>query len=138
MDFNVRIRRDENQSVTLELSGNLRSGEPVSQLKESIKAELRNGARNILLDMSAVTSIDSSGLGEIVSSLITVQGLDGSLKIAGLNTRSSAVIHVTGLEPILNATPQIMPKHTRTHWQSIVIVLAIVAIVTAFYWIALR
>ena len=139
MDFEIRIRRNEKKSVTLELSGKLRSGEPAARLRESIKAELRNGARNILLDMTAVSYVDSSGLGEMVSSLITVQSKGGSLKMTGLNTRSNDVIQTTGLGPVLKALSPSSPPHDRkAHRQNFVIALAIIVVVASFFWIALR
>ena len=138
MVFKINIRRNKDRIVVLEMSGPLRVGETVSLLRQTLQAQIRNGENNFLLDMSAVTAVDSSGLGEMVSLVTSVRSRGGSLDLTGLNKQSTTVIRMTGLEPALNAPLPILPRDLNTHWKNLGIVVVILLVAAAFYWIALR
>ena len=68
-----------------------------SQLREVITNALNGGKNNILLDMSGVTTIDSSGIGELVGSYTTVTNRGGKLKLLHLPAKLNELLHVTQL-----------------------------------------
>jgi len=55
------------------------------------------GKNKILLDMSGVTTIDSSGIGELVGSYTTVANRGGKLKLLHLPAKLNELLHVTQL-----------------------------------------
>ena len=67
------------------------------QLREVISAALANGRTNILLDLSGVTTLDSSGIGELVGSYTTVTNRGGKLKLLHLPAKLNELLHVTQL-----------------------------------------
>ncbi len=81
----------------INLQGKITIGAGDSQLREVITSALNSGKNNILLDMSGVTTIDSSGIGELVGSYTTVTNRGGKLKLLHLPAKLNELLHVTQL-----------------------------------------
>jgi anti-anti-sigma factor len=81
----------------IKLEGKITIGAGDSQLRESITNTLNQGKSKILLDMSGVTTIDSSGIGELVGSYTTVTNRGGKLKLLHLPAKVNDLLHVTQL-----------------------------------------
>ncbi len=95
MRINVRHQDDV---VVAELVGRLQMGAGDIDLHKLIDELLADGHRKILLDLSQVPSIDSSGIGELVAGLKVIRELDGQLKILSL---PEGIRHVLGMAQIL-------------------------------------
>ena len=89
--------RDVNGVEIIKLEGKITIGAGDSQLREVIGNSLNAGKKNILLDMSGVTTIDSSGIGELVGSYTTVTNRGGKLKLLHLPAKLNELLHVTQL-----------------------------------------
>ena len=81
----------------IKLEGKITIGAGDSQLREVITNSLNAGKNNLLLDMSGVTTIDSSGIGELVGSYTTVTNRGGKLKLLHLPAKLNELLHVTQL-----------------------------------------
>lgn len=81
----------------IKLEGKITIGSGDSQLREVITNALNSGRNNLLLDMSGVTTIDSSGIGELVGSYTTVANRGGKLKLLHLPAKLNELLHVTQL-----------------------------------------
>jgi len=81
----------------ISLQGKITIGAGDSQLREVITNAVNNGKTKILLDMSQVTTIDSSGIGELVGSYTTVTNRGGKLKLLHLPAKLNELLHVTQL-----------------------------------------
>jgi anti-sigma B factor antagonist len=81
----------------IKLEGKITIGSGDSQLREVITSALNAGRNNLLLDMSGVTTIDSSGIGELVGSYTTVANRGGKLKLLHLPAKLNELLHVTQL-----------------------------------------
>ncbi|HEY4641670.1 MAG TPA: STAS domain-containing protein [Gemmatimonadaceae bacterium] len=81
----------------ISLQGKITIGSGDSQLREVITNAVNGGRSNILLDMSGVTTIDSSGIGELVGSYTTVTNRGGKLKLLHLPAKLNELLHVTQL-----------------------------------------
>ena len=68
----------------IKLDGKITIGSGDQQLREIITNALSQGKSKLLLDMSGVTTIDSSGIGELVGSYTTVTNRGGKLKLLHL------------------------------------------------------
>ena len=68
--------------TVLKLSGQVTLGRESQQLRQRIKSLLAEGKNQILVDLADVTHVDSAGLGTLVSSLTSVQGAGGRMKLA--------------------------------------------------------
>ena len=74
-------------------------GRAGAELKRLV-AGLLTGGEQLRLDLSAVTFIDSSGLGAIVS-LIKLIGSRGDLEITGVGPRVHEMLQLTHLDRVL-------------------------------------
>ena len=81
----------------IKLDGKITIGAGDQQLRDVITSAIDAGQTNILLDLSGVTTIDSSGIGELVGSYTTVTNRGGKLKLLHLPAKLSELLHVTQL-----------------------------------------
>lgn len=66
-------------------------------LREAVGEALEAGARNILVNLGGVSTIDSSGIGELVSAYTTVSNRGGKLKLFNLPPKVSDILQITQL-----------------------------------------
>ena len=86
-----------NNIEVISLQGKITIGAGDTQLREVIANAVNAGKTNILLDLSGVTTIDSSGIGELVGSYTTVTNRGGKLKLLHLPAKLNELLHVTQL-----------------------------------------
>jgi len=89
--------RNVNGVEIIKLDGKITIGSGDQQLREVISNALNQGKNNLLLDMSGVTVIDSSGIGELVGSYTTATNRGGKLKLLHLPAKLNELLHVTQL-----------------------------------------
>ena len=89
--------------VIMDLSGRITIGEGTLILKERIQKLLSAGDRKFLLNLSDVDYIDSSGLGELVTSFTTVRNQGGQLKLLNLTRRVQDLMQITKLLTVFEA-----------------------------------
>ncbi len=94
--------RQVDQVTVLDLSGRIVLGEGSVQLRDSIKDLLAKGQKNILLNLSDVNYIDSSGLGELVSAYTSVRNAGGELKLLGLTKKVHDLLQITKLYTVFD------------------------------------
>jgi anti-sigma B factor antagonist len=81
----------------IDASGRITLGEGASAFRDLIRDLAAKGDKKILLNLSDVTYIDSSGIGEMVSGYTTVTNHGGVLKLLGLNKRVKDLLQITKL-----------------------------------------
>src|SRR5437899_12460190 len=79
MSLNVKTRKVDG-IVVVDMSGRLTIGEPVLLLRETLRVQVNDGARQFVLNLGDVSYIDSSGLGELVSAYTTVRNNPGAVQ----------------------------------------------------------
>jgi anti-sigma B factor antagonist len=89
--------RDVNDVEIIKLDGKITIGAGDQQLRDVIANACASGHNKILLDLSGVTTIDSSGIGELVGSYTTVTNRGGKLKLLHLPAKLNELLHVTQL-----------------------------------------
>lgn len=97
----VTSRQIEGVTV-LDLSGRIDLGEGGVVLREAIQDVLAKGEKKILLNMSDVTYIDSSGLGELVTAFTSVRNRGGELKLLNLTRRVHDLLQITKLYTVFD------------------------------------
>ena len=93
----IELRANGDVSIAA-LEGRLQHGVGDIALRDLVNDLLSDGRTKILLDLSRVPSIDSSGIGELVASLKVAEELDAQIKILQL---SDGVRHVLDISHIL-------------------------------------
>ena len=97
------VERAVGDVAVLDLDGRLIAGDGDQQLVETVNRLTQAGSRKVLLNLDAVTYIDSAGLGAIVSKFITLRKRDGHLKLCNLRVRSFRVLNITRLLTVLES-----------------------------------
>ncbi len=99
----LTIATRELDGVTiLDLSGRITLGEGAVQLREAIRELIGKGQKKILVGLGDVNYIDSSGLGELVSSYTTAKNQGADLKLLNLTKKVKDVLQVTKLYTVFD------------------------------------
>jgi len=81
----------------IRLTGKITIGTGDVKIRELIDNALTEGKANLLVDLGGVTSIDSSGIGEMVACYTSVTKQDGQLKLVHLSPKINDIMQVTQL-----------------------------------------
>jgi anti-sigma B factor antagonist len=102
-NFSIKIR--EVGAVTLlDVSGRLTSFE-TGALRDSISRLLIEGRRDIVLNLSGLKYLDSSGIGELARVYVMVVKQSGQMKVVGLSSKIEEVLKVTQLYQVFPEFP---------------------------------
>jgi anti-sigma B factor antagonist len=96
----------EDKSVLLTINGIL-NAHTAPDLKQKIEAMIDAGNRKLIVDMSEVEFVDSSGLAAIVSGLKKTHALDGSLVLVGVHPNVMEVFRLTLLDQVFQFYPDL-------------------------------
>ena len=94
--------RREGDVAVLDLKGRIRINGGTLALHRSIRCLVEEGKTKILLNLAGVTHIDSTGLGELISSCVTVSNKGGQIKLAHLTERLQEIMTVTKLVTVFD------------------------------------
>jgi anti-sigma B factor antagonist len=83
--------------TVIDAVGRITLGEGASTFRDTVKDLAMKGNQKILLNLSEVSYIDSSGIGELVSGFTTVTNHGGQLKLVGLTKRVKDLLQITKL-----------------------------------------
>ena len=83
--------------AVVDASGRITLGEGSTLFRDKVKELSAGGNKKILLNMGDISYIDSSGIGELVSSFTTVANAGGSLKLLSLTKRVHDLLQITKL-----------------------------------------
>jgi anti-sigma B factor antagonist len=95
-------QRFEGNVTILDLKGRVRIGGATISLHRSIRNLVEEGKMQILLNLADVTAIDSSGLGELVSSQITLGNKGGEIKLFHLTEALREIMANTRLVSVFD------------------------------------
>jgi anti-sigma B factor antagonist len=90
-------QRREGDVTVLDLKGRIRISGGTLALHRSIRCLVDEGKTKILLNLAEVTHIDSMGLGELISSRVTLSNKGGELKLVHLTERLRDLMTITKL-----------------------------------------
>ena len=91
----IRTRR-EDDNINIEVTGRI-DVYTASAVGEAIQSAVADGATRVVLDLTSVTIVDSSGLGTLVGNAQTLKSLGGSISLVGIRPRLKRVLGITGL-----------------------------------------
>ena len=83
--------------TVIDAGGRITLGEGASAFRDIIRDMSAKGNKKLLLNLSEVSYIDSSGIGEMVSGFTTVTNNGGHLKLLGLSKRVKDLLQITKL-----------------------------------------
>ena len=96
--MSIKVSTRQVDKVTIvDISGRITLGEGSSTLRETVRDMLSKGQKKILLNLGDVSYIDSSGIGELVSSFTSVNNQGGQLKLLNLQKKVHDLLQITKL-----------------------------------------
>ena len=81
----------------LDCSGKITLGEGTMVVRNKVRDLVQSGVKKIVLNLADVSYIDSSGIGELVSTYTTVTTSGGQLKLLNLTKKFNELLAVTKL-----------------------------------------
>jgi anti-sigma B factor antagonist len=104
----MKLKTASRGGVTvLSLDGNLLGGPDATALNARLHELLEAGTTSIVLDLSRVNVMNSSGLGLLIGGVSAVKNAGGRLTLAGASAKLSAVFTVSKLGPLLETYPTV-------------------------------
>jgi anti-sigma B factor antagonist len=77
------------------------------QLRERLDQEIEAGRHDLVVDLSGVSFMDSTGLGVLVGRLKQIRLNDGSMKLVCAHDRVLKVFVITGLDKVFATYPTV-------------------------------
>ncbi len=94
MSFNVSERYN---CVVIELKGNVMGGPDAVSLNEQLHELIEKGQTNVVVNLSKVKFMNSSGLGMLIGGLTTMRKAGGDLRIANATDKIESLLVITKL-----------------------------------------
>jgi anti-sigma B factor antagonist len=96
--MSVKVNSHEAGDVTvIGVSGRISLADGSGLIRDTVRDLIAKGNRKVLLNLSEVTYIDSSGIGELVSAFTSMVNAGGKLKLVGINKRVKDLLQMTGV-----------------------------------------
>jgi anti-sigma B factor antagonist len=96
--MSVKLNTRQVGDVTvIDVSGRVTLGEGSSAIRETLRDLTNKGNKKILLNMSDVSYIDSTGIGELVAGFTSAANSGGTVKLLGLTRHVKDVLQITRL-----------------------------------------
>jgi anti-sigma B factor antagonist len=92
-------QREREGVVILDLKGRITVGAEATGFREHI-SNLKEDARNLVLNLAEVDYIDSTGLGALVMCVTTLRKRGGNMKLLNLNRRNIELLVMTKLATV--------------------------------------
>ena len=96
-------QRQAGDVTILDLSGAVRMGDGAVSLRNAIRSLIDQGNKKILLNLSGVKNIDSSGIGELIANYTTLSRDGGQLKLLKLTDKIRDLLVITKLLTVFDS-----------------------------------
>lgn len=94
--MNYKINERYN-CVVIEFKGDVMGGPDTVKLNEQLHKLIDEGKKNVVVDLSKVKFMNSSGLGMLIGALTTMRNAGGDLRIANATDKIESLLMITKL-----------------------------------------
>ena len=88
----------------LDCSGQITLGEGTMTIRNTVRDIMQSGAKKIILNLADINYIDSSGVGELVSTYTSVVNKGGQLKLLNLTKKIRELLTITKLLTVFDVS----------------------------------
>jgi anti-anti-sigma factor len=92
----VNVRQRDGVTI-LDLKGKITIGVGDVALRNAVQEAINSGATKVVINLRDVTTIDSSGVGELVSAFTTATNRGVKLSLANLPSKVTDILQITQL-----------------------------------------
>jgi anti-sigma B factor antagonist len=93
--------RTLDEATILDLNGSFKAGEAEQAFRNSVAELLSAGVTNIAINLAGVSSLDSSGVGSLVHTFLTLKVRGGKFKLFAASKQVAQVLKVVRLDKVL-------------------------------------
>ena len=97
----VETKQLDGGVAVIAISGRLALGGETEKLDAAVTKLLGLEQKKVVLDISHLDYVDSSGVGMLVSCLTKMKKAGGEMKVAGANPRIRRIFSMTGVESLM-------------------------------------
>ncbi len=97
----MKTRRLEPDITVVEITGRLSLGNTLLSIENTLKRLMDEGARRMVIDLAGLNTVDSSGIGMLVSCFAHMEQQGGYLRVAGAAGSVSKVFETVHLDRIV-------------------------------------
>jgi anti-sigma B factor antagonist len=101
MLLQIDTRRIEPDITVLTLTGKITMGRECQKVEQAVQELLKQNAKKLILDITAVDHIDSTGIGILAYGFGAVTRSGGVLKVVGAGGKVLHVLQITRLTSVL-------------------------------------
>lgn len=94
------IERNVEDVAICTIEGKLAGLEGKGKIQEKVRELIKKKFKKIILDLSKVNWVDSTGLGELIASLSSIQKQDGNMVLANIQAPVQSLLKMTNLTQI--------------------------------------
>lgn len=94
--------KEQYNCVIIEFKGNIMGGPDTVKLNEKLHELIEEGKKNLVVDLSRVKFMNSSGLGVLIGALTTMRKAGGDLRIANATDKIESLLVITKLVTVFN------------------------------------
>ena len=91
--------------TVLGIKGNLMGGPETTSVHEKVKTLIDEGKSKIVIDLSKVKWMNSSGLGTMMGCLTSMKNANGGLKLCGVTEKVKSLFMITKLITLFDTYP---------------------------------
>ena len=91
--------------VVLEMTGRITMGQDCRQVEQEVERLIGQNQKDIILDLTGISLVDSTGIGQIVKCLCKLRTTGGSLRLAGLKGMVAGVFKITKVDQVIGIYP---------------------------------
>ena len=101
MSAKINIRHTDGVTILL-VNGRITLGDGSVSLRDAVQEAIKSDSRKLILDMSGVSYMDSSGVGELTGAYTSLKNKDCQLKLLHLTKRIDDLMQITKLATIFD------------------------------------
>ncbi len=99
----MKIKKSpQDKIMVLELSGKIMGGPDFDKFKGEITELVDGGYKDVILDLSGVPWINSTGLGILITGYHSIKAAEGTMKICNVKERVLSIFYISQLENIFD------------------------------------
>ncbi len=101
--------KDVEGITVIELEGNVLGGPDATALNDMLHKLVDKRKKRVVVDLSAVQTMNSSGLSMLIGALTTMRNAGGDLKLAAASKKIESLLVITKLSTVFDVHPTV-PK----------------------------
>src|SRR5262245_31892042 len=102
MAFSLNTRK-VNDIIILDMQGKLAIGEPVLLFRNTMRRFIDDGNKKFILNLGGVSKIDSTGMGELITSYASLKNRQGEVKLVNLTKSTKDLLQITKLLTVFDS-----------------------------------